>query len=154
MIKFAVTRPPARLQSIKTGIGMLKWDEDPYLKHFGCKISNQLTLTNCRLLQNPEVEFFKGTKLNPGTTGRWDLRGKKFFQPNDIPLKSWCVVVLQGCVTEAVVNNFMTTFVNTYIGHGGKVETKLPPVYHQHQGEDLNVLVHNARNATGTKCEF
>ncbi len=43
MIKFAVTRPKQRIESIQHGIGMLKWDQDPYLTHFGIKIDKNLT---------------------------------------------------------------------------------------------------------------
>jgi eukaryotic translation initiation factor 2C len=44
MIKFAVTRPKQRIESINHGVGMLKWNEDPYMKHFGMRIDPQMTL--------------------------------------------------------------------------------------------------------------
>ncbi len=43
MIKFAVTRPKERVQSINHGIGMLKWNEYKYLRHFGVKIDPKMT---------------------------------------------------------------------------------------------------------------
>jgi Argonaute linker 2 domain len=43
MIKFAVTRPKERLESIRHGVGMLKWHEDIYLDHFGLKIDPNMT---------------------------------------------------------------------------------------------------------------
>jgi hypothetical protein len=46
MIKFAVTRPKQRIESINHGIGMLKWNEDPYLKHFGMNIDPNMTLVS------------------------------------------------------------------------------------------------------------
>jgi eukaryotic translation initiation factor 2C len=44
MIKFAVTRPKQRIESILHGVGMLKWNEDPYMQHFGMKVDSQMTL--------------------------------------------------------------------------------------------------------------
>lgn len=46
MIKFAVTRPKQRIESINHGVGMLKWTEDPYMKHFGMSIDPQMTLVS------------------------------------------------------------------------------------------------------------
>jgi hypothetical protein len=46
MIKFAVTRPKERLESIKHGVGMLKWGQDPYLKHFGLQIDPNMTIVS------------------------------------------------------------------------------------------------------------
>jgi eukaryotic translation initiation factor 2C len=99
MIKFAVTRPKERIGSIQQGVGMLKWTEDAYLKFFGVKIDLEMTVTQARLLQPPEVQY-NGSKATPGTTGRWDLRGKKFWLPNPEPLKSWGVCVVNGCCDE------------------------------------------------------
>jgi eukaryotic translation initiation factor 2C len=48
MIKFAVTRPKARLESINHGIGMLKWNQDRYLQHFGIQVDSQLTLVQLK----------------------------------------------------------------------------------------------------------
>jgi eukaryotic translation initiation factor 2C len=99
MIKFAVTRPRERLAAIQHGVGMLKWHTDPYLKYFGVQIDPNLTITQARLLQPPEVQY-TGSKATPGTSGRWDLRGKKFLLPNEDPLVSWGVCVVGGCTNE------------------------------------------------------
>jgi hypothetical protein len=47
MIKFAVTRPKERIASIRHGVGMLKWHDDPYLKHYGIQIEPQMTMVSC-----------------------------------------------------------------------------------------------------------
>ncbi|ESZ91253.1 hypothetical protein SBOR_8346 [Sclerotinia borealis F-4128] len=127
MIKFAVTRPKVRLESIEHGLGMLKWDEDPYLSHFGCKIEKKMTTTQARLLPNPVIQFDRAT-IDPKTSGRWDLRGKKFLYPNPEPLNSWAVVIVGDCIQVPAVKNFLQVFIQTYIGHGGKVQNKNPPI--------------------------
>lgn len=43
MIKFAVTRPKDRLESIKHGTDMLKWSEDRYLQYFGLRVDPNMT---------------------------------------------------------------------------------------------------------------
>ncbi|CZR64330.1 related to argonaute like post-transcriptional gene silencing protein QDE-2 [Phialocephala subalpina] len=153
MIKFAVTRPKERLASIQHGIGMLKWGTDRYLKHFGLQVDGNLTSTAARLLPNPEIQYDKA-KINPGTSGRWDLRGKKFFLPNPQPLKSWGIAVLGGALPEAAVRNFIGVFVQTYIGHGGKVENRNPIVYLQPKGEDLPVTVAKTRTLAGNQAQL
>jgi eukaryotic translation initiation factor 2C len=78
-------------------------------------ILTDITQTKARLLPSPEVHF-GGSKFNPGTSGRWDLRGKKFFRPN-IKLESWGVCALQGTVDKATLDNFFKVFIQTYVSH-------------------------------------
>ena len=68
---------------------------------------------------------FDQAKLNPGTSGRWDLHGKKFLFCYPEPLKSWGVVIAGGYA----VCNFLNLFIQTYIGHGGRVESKNPVIH-------------------------
>jgi eukaryotic translation initiation factor 2C len=113
-----------------------------------------LTLkTAARLLPNPEVQF-AGKKLNPGTQGRWDLRGQKFLLPNPEPLKSWGFVILDGCTNEQVLRNFINVFIQTYVGHGGKVENRNPVIYNQTRAEEIPSAVVNARNAIGNQASL
>ncbi|RKF63291.1 Protein argonaute [Erysiphe neolycopersici] len=149
MIKFAVTRPKERIDSIQHGINMLRWDQDQYLKHFGIKIDPNLTQTQARLLPAPEVSFFGGAKISPGTAGRWDLRGKKFYLPNPEPLKSWGVCILGGCCPEPTARNFINRLVQIYSDHGGRIENRNPPIYVQSRAEPLPEAVANARNIVG-----
>lgn len=46
MIKFAVTRPKQRIESIQHGVGMLQWHEDPYLGYFGMKVDPNMTVVS------------------------------------------------------------------------------------------------------------
>ncbi|KAE8440738.1 hypothetical protein EG329_006633 [Mollisiaceae sp. DMI_Dod_QoI] len=152
MIKFAVTRPKERIASIRHGIGMLKWNQDRYLNHYGVKIDDNMTQTQARLLPNPEIQFL-GSKVNPGTSGRWDLRGKKFFLPNDEPLNSWGVCVMQECVSEPVVRNFLNAFIQAYTGHGGKVQNRNPVIYRASKTEDTAITVANVRSQAGNQAK-
>jgi eukaryotic translation initiation factor 2C len=153
MIKFAVTRPKERLVSIKNGINMLKWHQDPFLKHYGVQIDPNMTQTKALVLPPPEVQYDKA-KATPGYSGRWDLRGKKFLFPNTEPLKSWGVVVVGACLQESDVRNFMNLFIQIYTGHGGKIENKNPTIYIGQRNQDLGELVVAARKATGDAAKL
>ena len=71
--------------------------------------------TKARLLPNPEVQFQGTTKLNPGTSGRWDLRGKKFFTVNPTPLVCWGICILQNAVDIPTATNFARVLMQTYV---------------------------------------
>ncbi|KAM0178275.1 hypothetical protein ACHAPF_003640 [Botrytis cinerea] len=153
MIKFAVTRPKVRIQSIEHGLGMLKWNEDPYLAHYGFKIDRNMTMTQARLLQNPIVQFDKAV-TDPRTSGRWDLRGKKFLYANPEPLVSWGVAIVDNCIQEPAVKNFLQVFIQTYIGHGGRVTNKTPPIMKISGAPDkIAEGVQTVRNAAGQQAK-
>ena len=133
MIKFAVSRPPIRRKAIEQGLDKLNWANDPYLKTYGMKINPTMLKSNVRILEPPEPLFAKGATAKPAFSGRWDLRGKVFLQPNDRPLKSWGIVVLmpqdrRPPCTKEQVEAFKKNFITLYRGHGGIVENVNPPI--------------------------
>ncbi|KAI0377243.1 Piwi-domain-containing protein [Hypomontagnella monticulosa] len=127
MIKMAATRPPKRKEDILEGTKYMEWDQDPYLKAFGIKINPNMLVTDARLLPNPQVSFSTNS-VNPGVSGRWDLRGKKFIKTNtdspEVPLTSWGFI---GCGTEAAsckageLERFANKFCQIYRNHGGSI---------------------------------
>ncbi|KAI9877191.1 MAG: hypothetical protein M1830_004561 [Pleopsidium flavum] len=128
MIKFAVSRPAQRAQSIKNGLATLNWNQDPILNRYGIQISNKMLSTEARLLDAPKVQF-DGQVETPGVSGRWDLKQKKFLHHNRTPLKSWGVCVLnngQWRCNDVEAKNFIKRFIQTYISHGGQVENMNP----------------------------
>lgn len=96
MIKFAVSRPAQRKDSIRRGLELLKWDSDPFLNNYGLKIDPNMLKTEARILTAPTVLFGKKATVAPGFSGRWDLRGKQFLAGNHAPLRSWGVCVIKG----------------------------------------------------------
>ncbi|KAK8041405.1 hypothetical protein PG994_014412 [Apiospora phragmitis] len=125
MIKFAVTRPKERSAAINNCMKGLHWESDPYFKQYGLQLGNQMLVTSARLLQNPEVHF-GGSKINPGVTGRWDLRGKKFLESNPVPIQSWAFIGVGSndgfTVQEDALRNFAQTFKRAYSQHGGIIK--------------------------------
>ncbi|KAM5430707.1 Protein argonaute [Microsporum canis] len=128
MIKFAVTRPAERRKAIEDSKKGLQHPTDPILNAYGMKIGDNMVKTRARLMPNPEIMFGGNQKLNPGTNGRWDLRGKKFYSKNTKPLKSWGVGVFKGRspINMAQVEAFCDALVRAYQGHGGDIESRRP----------------------------
>lgn len=154
MIKVAVTPPHQRWGDIEHGLGMVNWAEDKYLKHYGMQIKTDKTVVKGRLLQNPKLQF-SGSQADPKTMGRWDLKGKKFYQPNPAPLKSWGVCVVQGRYgpDKTSIDRFLQEFVKVYKTHGGVVET-LTPVMQLGTSTDPGKCVEEVWNATGNKFKL
>jgi eukaryotic translation initiation factor 2C len=126
MIKIAVGRPKQRKMEISNGVKELGWDRDPYFREYGVKVQNSMIISKARLLQNPEVHFGGGGKIDPKTMGRWDLRGKKFIEPNPAPLLSWGFI---GCgmndghaIEKDALRAFALNFARVYRGHGGQIK--------------------------------
>ncbi|KAK2773705.1 hypothetical protein FQN52_004512 [Onygenales sp. PD_12] len=128
MIKFAVTRPAERRKAVEDCKANLAHKDDRVLNAFGMKVGDNMVKTKARLLPNPEILFGGNQRVNPGTAGRWDLRGKKFYAPNTEPLTSWGVGVFRGRMplNQAQVEAFCDALVRSYQGHGGKVASPRP----------------------------
>ncbi|KAF2144567.1 uncharacterized protein K452DRAFT_266507 [Aplosporella prunicola CBS 121167] len=135
MIRFAVTPPSDRMESIKHGLGMLDWKSDTVLQMYGLKIDPALVKVKARQLQPPTVQFAgNGPHVQPGESGRgrWQLIGKKFVGKNTAPLKSWgfCIIpASRGGPNDADLNTtrrFAAKFAEVYARHGGQVLTKDP----------------------------
>lgn len=153
MIKFAVTPPNERWKAVQQGLNTLNWAQDPVLNAYGLKISTTRTVVPARVLTAPKVQYANGA-ATPGTSGRWDLKGKKFLTPNTAPLKSWAVCVVSGRrggkPDKTVIQGFITSFINTYGQHGGRVENKQPPILLS-TGNDPGEWVTATWNAGGTQ---
>ncbi|KAK1145566.1 Protein argonaute [Aspergillus melleus] len=153
MIKYAAARPSDRLQSIHKSKAMLDHEADPVLKTFGLQIDHNMIRTKARLLPNPDIQFGGNQRHNPGTSGRWDLRGKKFYQPNKRPLESWGVGFFAGkrnAVNRTQVETFVDGFMKTYAGHGGQVPQR--PIIVELK-EDIGEAIKKLYNSTGVKFQ-
>ena len=149
MIKIAVTRPDKRKADIMNGVRDLNWQNDPYLRAFDVPVSSDMVVTNARLLQNPEITY-ANKKENPGMSGRWDLRGKKFWEANQKPLVSWGMVAIGNSCDKQQLEAFSTNFCNIYRGHGGKVE-RPPVIFNVSNQMDYGTMTENAYNTISSR---
>ncbi|KAB8071607.1 Piwi domain-containing protein [Aspergillus leporis] len=153
MIKYAASRPADRLNSIYKSKQMLDHSHDPVLQTFGLQIDENMIRTKARLLPNPDIQFGGNQRHNPGTHGRWDLRGKKFYQANKIPLECWGVGFIPGkrnAINKTQVENFVDGFMKTYAGHGGNC--KIRPLILELK-EDTGEAIKRLYNSTGVKFQ-
>ncbi|GMG30064.1 unnamed protein product [Aspergillus oryzae] len=153
MIKYAAARPADRLNSIHKSKKMLDHSKDPVLQTFGLQIDENMIRTKARLLPNPDIQFGGNQRHNPGTNGRWDLRGKKFYQPNKQPLSCWGVGFIPGkrnVINRTQVEHFVDGFMKTYAGHGGNI-TQRPLI--AELTEDTGEAIKRLFNSTGNKFQ-
>ncbi|ORY58755.1 Piwi domain-containing protein [Pseudomassariella vexata] len=153
MIKIAVSRPAARTADIARGVASLAWNTDPYFKEFGLNVSPNMIISNARLLPSPEVHF-AGSKVNPGVSGRWDLRGKRFLEGTKEPLKSWGFIGCGSNDGKALdqLNAFVSQFVRIYKGHGGRIE-KNPFVTTYSFAKNYADMCSDGYRETGNHCK-
>ena len=157
MIRVAVQPPAQRWKAIEHGLGMLDWRNDPFLKDYGVQIDTTRTTVDARLLPAPTVKYGTG-EAKPGTSGRWDLKNKKFLAPNPVPLKSWSVCIIPntrgGKPDLSVVRDFITKFIQIYQSHGGRVENKQPALVAKshHPTKGLGDHVTEAWSAAGNQA--
>ncbi|EEH20043.2 hypothetical protein PABG_02302 [Paracoccidioides brasiliensis Pb03] len=157
MIKFAVTRPAERRKAVEESKRILAHGGDRVLQAYGLRISDSMMVTKARLLPNPEIVFGGNQRVNPGTSGRWDLRGKKFYNKNSKPLTSWGVGIFPGrYVNQQDVERFVDTFVRAYQGHGGTIATTRPfiGVVDKDPAEAVYKLFHNTGNKFNLRPEL
>lgn len=151
MIKFAVTRPAKRKADILEGFRLLNYANDPYLAEFGVKISNSMQITNARLLKNPEIEFGGKSKHNPGVSGRWDLRGKRFLEPNQKKIISWGLVVCGNACTKQDAEAFASKFTQTYRNHGADIGDNIHVIVVPFSVGDYGDICREAWNQIGAR---
>ncbi|KAF2963456.1 hypothetical protein GQX73_g10126 [Xylaria multiplex] len=149
MIKFAVTRPKERKEDITKGFQLLNYLNDPYLSAFGIKVSGNMQVTNARLLKNPEIAFASNQKHNPGVSGRWDLRGKRFLESNQKQITSWGLVVCGKSCSKQDAEAFATKFTQTYRNHGGNIKAPLHVIDVPFSIGDYGEICKHAWNAIG-----
>lgn len=126
MIKFAVQKPPGRLDTINTGLKMLNWSGDEKLKKYGFVIDPNRIKTNARILEPPQVLFGGNKVVAPRFSGRWDLRGQTFLAGNEAPLFSWGVAIMPSQSPRENMGKpqalqFIKTFMAAYKNHGGNI---------------------------------
>lgn len=130
MIRFAVAPPADRQAAINEGKTGLDWGNNQFLREYGIRVNPQPIVTNARCLPPPGIRFGGDNVHQPGTSGRWDLRGKKFLTPNPNELVSWGIGMFPGKIQpdRAAINKFATDFARAYRNHGGKVGSKPPNI--------------------------
>lgn len=144
MIKEAVTPPKSRWAAIQHGVDTLDWRNDQFLNNYGLIIDKTPISVDARLIQNPKLQFSGPQQQHdPRTTGRWDLRGKKFQStPPQAAFGCWGVCIIPSARgtdpgAMASAQKFVKQFLQAYSGHGAQLSQSFQsPVYHQSSNAD------------------
>ncbi|KAJ5135600.1 uncharacterized protein N7515_004878 [Penicillium bovifimosum] len=153
MIQWCATKPQKRLANICQSKELLQHKNDDMLKHYGMEISEKMIKTKARLLPSPEIQFGGNAKLNPRHTGKWDLRGKKFYKPNEKALEAWGVGYFAGHrkgITHDQVLLWVEHFIKIYRQMGGEVD-EYPLV--KAMSEDVGKCVKNLYEGISLKFQ-
>ncbi|KAK6007346.1 hypothetical protein QM012_006354 [Aureobasidium pullulans] len=158
MIKKAVTPPSQRWTAIKAGVDMINWKTDPVIQKYGMAIEQAPITAKARLLTNPKLQFGGSggaSQADPRTSGRWDLKGKKFASvppPNVFTTWGVCVVPARFPIDRAAIERFVKAFTQTYGTHGASLPpAMLNPAIHYPSNADPAVFAQEAWTAAGNK---
>ncbi|CAL1287887.1 unnamed protein product [Larinioides sclopetarius] len=83
MIKFTANPPKERFNKIKETIKSANFNQDPCVREFGMKVSNELLSLDARKIEAPTVRYSNERKVRP-RDGSWDMRGNQYFRGADI----------------------------------------------------------------------
>ena len=119
MIKIAVTRPRIRKEAIESKVKLLNLPNDPYLKFYGVEFETSFTKTQAKIITPPILNFRDKRNVKPQFAGRWNIQGLKFWKQNTTPLISWGIVLMDNCVDKRAAEQFIKTFRDVFISHGG-----------------------------------
>ncbi|KAG0342673.1 Eukaryotic translation initiation factor 2C [Podila horticola] len=139
MIKFTCQNPTARANTLKTGLKMLNYRDNEYLKDVGVTISEDMVQIPARVLPPPTV-CYRPDSQQPSFTpldGTWNLNGRKFVQ--GAKLQSWGVVVFgteRDCGRHAVAS-FVRELVTCCTEVGMNIMTRDPPITYANPRSDI-----------------
>ncbi|KAG9829606.1 Piwi-domain-containing protein, partial [Aureobasidium melanogenum] len=158
MIKRAVTPPSQRWAAIQAGVDLINWSADPFIQNYGMSIDKRPISAKARLLTNPKLQFGgagASSQADPRTSGRWDLKGKKFasIPPTNV-FTTWGVCVVPGRfqVDKAAVERFVKAFAQTYGVHGASLPpAMMNPAIHYPSNPDPASFAQETFTAAGNK---
>ncbi|KAF9438295.1 eukaryotic translation initiation factor 2C, 2 [Entomortierella beljakovae] len=130
MIKYTAMPPHVRANKIRTGLKILKYDDNPNLADFGVRVSSEMTELKARVLPAPSISYNPSSRQANVVPreGAWNLKDKKVA--TGATLGSWGIVVF-GSENELhthAVENFVRELVNTCVNTGMNIINKAPPI--------------------------
>ncbi|PKK58711.1 Piwi-domain-containing protein, partial [Rhizophagus irregularis] len=132
MTKFARQNPTIRANRIQTGLNILNYQDNRYLKQFGMEVSNDMTVVNARILPTPTIQYHQSSRkshVRPNG-GSWNLRDKKVI--NGAILSSWSVLAFLSYkdLPDQAIKLFMRELITTCQDTGMNISERDPPISH------------------------
>ncbi|KAL6873973.1 hypothetical protein ACP4OV_014055 [Aristida adscensionis] len=146
-------RPHERERNIIQMVNHNSYDEDPYAKEFGIKISERLASVEARILPAPRLKYNETGREKDclPRVGQWNMMNKKMV--NGGRVRSWVCVNFARNVQESVASGFCRELARMCQASGMDfaLEPILPPMYaHPDQAERaLKARFRDAMNILG-----
>ncbi|XP_061373942.1 protein argonaute 10-like isoform X2 [Gastrolobium bilobum] len=161
LLKVTCQRPRDRENDILRTIQQNAYDQDPYAKEFGIKISEKLASVEARILPAPWLKYHESGKEKNclPQVGQWNMMNKKMI--NGMTVSRWACINFSRSVQDSVARTFCNELaqmcqisgmefnpepiIPIYNAKPEQVEKALKHVYHvsanKTKGKDLELLL-------------
>ncbi|TYH03953.1 hypothetical protein ES288_A09G259800v1 [Gossypium darwinii] len=160
LLKVTCQRPRDRENDILQMVQHNAYDQDPYAKEFGIKISEKLASVEARILPAPWLKYHETGKEKDclPQVGQWNMMNKKMI--NGMTVSRWACINFSRSVQESVARGFCNELaqmcqvsgmefnpepvIPIYTARPEQVEKALKHVYHasmKTKGKELELLL-------------
>ncbi|KAK6929896.1 Piwi domain, partial [Dillenia turbinata] len=157
LLKVTCQRPRDRENDILQTVQHNAYDQDPYAKEFGLKISEKLASVEARILPAPWLKYHETGKEKDCLphVGQWNMMNKKMI--NGMTVSRWACINFSRSVQEGVARGFCNELaqmcqefnpepvIPIYTARPEQVEKALKHVYHASmnklKGNELELLL-------------
>ncbi|CAJ1977147.1 unnamed protein product [Sphenostylis stenocarpa] len=161
LLKVTCQRPRDRENDILRTIQHNAYDQDPYAKEFGIKISEKLASVEARILPAPWLKYHESGKEKNclPQVGQWNMMNKKMI--NGMTVSRWACINFSRSVQDSVARTFCNELaqmcqvsgmefnpepvIPIYNAKPEQVEKALKHVYHvsasKNKGKELELLL-------------
>ncbi|XP_047310105.1 protein argonaute 10 [Impatiens glandulifera] len=161
LLKVTCQRPRDRENDILQAVQQNSYDQDPYAKEFGIKISEKLASVEARVLPAPWLKYHETGKEKDclPQVGQWNMMNKKVI--NGMTIGRWACINFSRGVQESVARGFCNELaqmcqvsgmefnpdpvIPIYSARPENVEKALKHVYHaslnKFKGKELELLL-------------
>ena len=119
---------PDREREIKNLISKADFNNDPFIRQFGLKVSQTMLDTPARVLNPPKMEYkaghFNTRTITAPCQGVWDMRGKQLYA--GITIRSWAIACFtpQQSVPPESLRSFVERLMGISCDLGMKIESQ------------------------------
>ncbi|KAF9931882.1 hypothetical protein BGZ67_005082 [Mortierella alpina] len=152
MIKATSVKPMERMKRIEESFDKLDMGRNQYIKEFGLRIDDRMSVVPARVLPSPVIDFANNVQEHP-KQGSWQINQRSQFRVG-ARLDSWAIVVFDGewRIDQRRVEDFVRRLVQVLQSSGMNVTYTRPPIcYAQIQG-DIKREVETARSRASGEC--
>ncbi|GBC06892.1 hypothetical protein RclHR1_07120005 [Rhizophagus clarus] len=132
MIKFTRQPPQSRADKINQGIQILNYQQNEYIHQFGFRVSNEMAITQARILPAPKLHYHPSSRNSTFTPmdGLWNLMDKRVA--TGATLGSWACAVFgnENDFPIGAVQKFIRELVNACQYIGMNIPNRNPPIQH------------------------